>query len=1060
MTKPRSNQFGSYFKALHGYDSFPWQRRLTATILETEAWPALLDIPTGLGKTSAIDIALFVLAVRPDLAPRRIIVVVDRRVVVDQAADHAHKIQKRLANATEGVLATVATSLRELWDGPDDAAPFEVAVLRGGMPRDEAWAHRPDRPVVALSTVDQVGSRLLFRGYGVSAGVAPIHAGMLGNDALLLLDEVQLSTAFAETLRAIDERWRPWRERDHELGERVQQIPNRWGFVRMSATPLGETSKEDVRFALDDDDLAHPVVEQRRSASKVATLAEPVTTTKSDTDKTQHAVVEAFSRGAMGYLEGGSRRVAVIVNRVATARHIHAELKRRAGKLADVVLLTGRMRPVDRRQVFGDANEPTSVAGRVTAGSARVSDQRPVIVVSTQTIEAGADFDFDALVTECASIDALRQRFGRLDRRGELGETHATILIRKDQATDSQDDPVYGAALAKTWAWLEAKGGKQREVDFGIAKFPSLPRKANDLAELCSPVQHAPVMLPAHLDAWAQTKPRGEPDPDVALWLHGPERGTPEVRVVWRADIDEDALNDESPIGVAQLTDYASASLAVAPPSSLESISVPLPAFRTWIARERTVDFSDVEGAGSLSESFKGGDDGRHETRAFLIASKSGAAVHRDTEELYPEATVVVPASYGGISDGNWNPDATQPVRDLGDLAQLLHRGRPVLRLVPEVLCFQLGKSPHDDAAPNVGAGYPEELAIKSEPTGLELPATVARTAPTLPNTEDPDFNPRAAVREWLESTRETGSALRKQVVDALLKQGNNLRVIELGRGGHSSPLALAPVRFAAVGQRLTNRLIEPYRKGVDSTSDIVSDDDDSASYIGQEVALTQHLGDVERWARNFAKNLELPRDFADDLALAARLHDIGKADPRFQQMLHGGSAVRTAASTQLLAKSRGDAGDRAARKQARQRSNYPEQYRHELLSVAMLGANAQSLAQANDRDLVLHLVGSHHGWCRPFAPAVAHGPSMDVEFSLDGIRYVADAAHGLASLDSGVADRYWLLTERYGWWTLAWFEALLRLADHRASEESSCDGEDGTRTGTISGCNLKKGVK
>jgi CRISPR-associated endonuclease/helicase Cas3 len=100
--------------------------------------------------------------------------------------------------------------------------------------------------------------------------------------------------------------------------------------------------------------------------------------------------------------------------------------------------------------------------------------------------------------------------------------------------------------------------------------------------------------------------------------------------------------------------------------------------------------------------------------------------------------------------------------------------------------------------------------------------------------------------------------------------------------------------------------------------------------------------------------------------------------------------------------------------------------------------ANADALRRANDPELVLHLIGSHHGWCRPFAPPVHHGPPLPVSFSWNGETYAADTAHGLASFDSGIAERFWILTERYGWWTLAWFEALVRLADHRASEESS----------------------
>jgi CRISPR-associated endonuclease/helicase Cas3 len=1040
MTLPIGDDFGGYFNALYGYEPFPWQRRLLETILREAAWPDLLDIPTGLGKTSAIDVALFVLAARPGIAPRRIVLVVDRRVVVDQAAEHARKIQKRLTTATDGPLASVAAALRQLWGGAEGAAPFEIAVLRGGMPRDEAWAHRPDRPVVALSTVDQVGSRLLFRGYGVSAGMAPIHAGLLGHDALILLDEVQLSTAFAETLRAVGERWRPWRERGDEV---AQPIPDRWAFVRMSATPVGERSGGDVSLSLDEADLAHPIISQRRGASKLARLGEPITTNKNDSDKTNRAVAEAFAEATVQYLNAGAQRLAVIVNRVATARDIHGDLKDRIGRRADVVLLTGRMRPLDRAQVFGDASDAASVFGRVIAGGSRGAQQRPVIVVSTQTIEAGADFDFDALVTECASLDSLRQRFGRLDRRGELKETHATILIRKDQAGGSQDDPVYGAALARTWSWLEGNGGPNRTVDFGIERFPPLP-SVGDLAELCSPIQHAPVMLPAHIDAWAQTNPRGEPDPDVALWLHGPERGNAEVRVVWRADVDAVALNDEQ-CG-QRVEQLANISLAVAPPSSLESISVSLHAFRAWVAREPAVELADVEGAANNPTAVFNGRAQRIPQRAFLVVSKSGARIARDVKAVYPEATVVVPSSYGGIRDGNWNPDSVEPVTDLGDWAQLVHHGRPVLRLVPALLCRQppsVTSVRDTDAVQAVAEEHTGEVWFQQ---GLGVPRAVALTAPVAPDVDDPEFKPRDAVLHWLKSSREAGSSQWQRVTDALIHPKAKLRVVELSPSGY----------FAAVGQRQTASSLEDLRQGADLTSDIVNDDGDGASHIGKEVELTQHLSDVERWARRFCNNVGLGPAIGDDLALAARLHDVGKADPRFQQMLHGGSAIRMAASGKLLAKSRSDAGDYAARTEARERAGYPHGYRHELLSVAMLEHNAAALAQANDPELVLHLVGSHHGWCRPFAPAVDHGPSLAVELLLDGSRLSSDTAHGLALLDSGVAERYWVLTERYGWWTLAWFEALVRLADHRASEESSSVGV--TRGGNSS--SSKRGAR
>jgi CRISPR-associated endonuclease/helicase Cas3 len=98
--------------------------------------------------------------------------------------------------------------------------------------------------------------------------------------------------------------------------------------------------------------------------------------------------------------------------------------------------------------------------------------------------------------------------------------------------------------------------------------------------------------------------------------------------------------------------------------------------------------------------------------------------------------------------------------------------------------------------------------------------------------------------------------------------------------------------------------------------------------------------------------------------------------------------------------------------------------------------------AKAHDLDLVLHLVASHHGHCRPFAPAVMDADPVDVV--LAGHASIAfgtcdfgatSSDNGLHRLDSPIADRFWGLVEKYGWQGLCWLEAILRLADHRASE-------------------------
>src|SRR5215204_4420400 len=136
----------------------------------------------------------------------RIAFVVDRRLVVDDAYNRARKLADALDTASnEGrapkEVRAVALRLQAL-AGPGQP-PLVTARLRGGMPREDEWARTPCQPTVLCSTVDQVGSRLLFRGYGISDAMKPVQAGLLGSDAVILLDEAHLSEPFRQTASAI-----------------------------------------------------------------------------------------------------------------------------------------------------------------------------------------------------------------------------------------------------------------------------------------------------------------------------------------------------------------------------------------------------------------------------------------------------------------------------------------------------------------------------------------------------------------------------------------------------------------------------------------------------------------------------------------------------------------------------------------------------------------------------------------------------------------------------------------------------------------------------------------
>lgn len=960
--------FPAFFQAIHGKAPFPWQARLMR-LAAGSGWPSVLDLPTGSGKTAALDIAVFLLALeagkQPRPSARRIIFVVDRRTIVDQAFERAQTIQRALEEASHSVVRSVRERLSSL---SSDGRPLEVAQLRGGIARDDAWARTPDQPLIAVSTVDQVGSRLLFRGYGISDEMKPVHAGLLGHDVLYLLDEVHLSQPFRETLRAMSDRYRTWATRP---------LPGPFAVVEMSATP---GSIADDRFTLDDDDRADAALSQRLRASK------PVTLRKTNTRGFQTEV----RRHVVGMLDRPGATVAVVVNRVRAAREIHEQIQSLVAERGGTAhLLTGRMRPFDRGHL------ETGLLPRVRAGRSRAGNDAPVVVVATQTIEAGADFDFDGVVTECASLDALRQRFGRLDRLGEMGGAARGVIIAADT---SKDDPVYGPAVGRTWAWLEATGGEGGAVDFGIEAL-SVPESAA-ADGLLAPRAHAPILLPSHLDAWVQTSPPPDPDPDVSLWLHGPDRGTADVQVVWRADLDEALLRAAVDGSNASAVDAEQSALGIVEsqrPGAAEAMSVPFVAARRWLSGFPEPDIADVEGVPAADDPEPPGPAGPRP--AVLWRGEDSRVIL--PSDLRPGQTIVVPGAYGGIAEGNWSPETREPaVPDVAELAVDSQRRDLVLRLHPQVV---------------------RDLA------GMEL-------APPLPGALDADApDDRDVVMAWLQEVARQELATKfHALLQTLPPNRRLLRVERIGAWRADQE----PAEHFVVRWHL------PRRSGGHGKTGPELPDATSGSFSGAEVTLPIHQAGVAAAVVEFARRLGLPADVAGDLRLAGEWHDVGKADLRFQRWLHGGSEFKAFAQPEPLAKSRSVLG-RDARRLARERAGYPLGTRHEVMSVALMDAAGEGLAgQARDRSLVWHLVASHHGYGRALAPWVPDPSPVDVSVERDGMACCASSAHELARLDSGVTERFWQVIRTYGWWGTAWLEAVFRLADHRQSEREQMQGD------------------
>lgn len=952
--------FPAFFEAMWGYDPFPWQSMLAERVAGG-MWPQVLDLPTATGKTACIDIAIYALACQAEkpvgerTAPRRSWFVVDRRIVVDQAHERAEAIARKLSEATQGPLKEIADRLR-LVGGTE--RPLAVARLRAGFLQDDGWARLPSQPAVITSTVDQVGSRLLFRSYGRSQLLAPIFAGLAAHDSLVLLDEAHCSVPLLQTLRMIETYRGPnWAE---------SPLATPFAFAILSATPPADVSAEELFPGAERERaLDHTKLRRRLEASKPAELLR----LKEKRDRKDDPLVTDAVARALSFARSDRRRTAVIVNRVQTAESIARALRQEIGEEAHVVLLTGRMRSferdrlVERWQPYLKADTPDE-------------PERPIILVSTQCIEVGADFSFDALVTEIASLDALRQRVGRLNRMGLPGTFPAVVAGRDKQVESDEADPIYGHALRETWRLLEDEAtvdgtGKQQRVliDLGFNALDTLLEKVEDLSPYLAPTADAPILLPAHLDLLCQTAPRPRPEPDVQLFLHGKDRGAPDVGVVWRSDL--------LPTHVENWVE----TVALCPPSSGEVLTVPLSRLRVWLASRDAQDADgDVEGIPSTD----GGGVGTIRP-ALLWRGRDRSRVVRGARDIVPNDLVVLPAEYGigGLGQSCTAEAMGQEELDLWEPARSVTAKRPALRLHRAVLAAWTDCSPLSDLV---------RLAEQPERERGDVDDAIGAVLEYEPATEqDPPPPPR-----WL--------------LD-LLGRVRSGRMEDHPAGG-----MVLFARQAKTGPQ------EP---------DLFADDDDLTSAAGREISLSAHTASVEQAVGKLVDRC-LPDEFGDLLRVAARWHDVGKLDERFQVLLRQGDEL--APSGEPLAKSASIPASPARRRAIREASRLPSDFRHEMLS-AQLAERYADLVDDDAAALVLHLIASHHGHARPFAPISFDADPVDLTGLVEGTpielsgqeRLNLPPAH---SFDSGLPERFWRLTRRFGWWGVAYLEAILRLGD------------------------------
>lgn len=976
----QADDFSTFYRDIHGWEPFPWQRQLVHSILEHGTWPSLVDVPTGLGKTSMLDIAVFLSTLDCDrhgsdkIGRRRIYFVVDRRIVVDQAAHHAHEIEAALAEAVPGtVAAQVADRLRNMAGPTARDGLLPTVTMRGGVTWDAAWLSRPDQPGIVTGTVDQIGSRLLFRGYGVSQRRWPIDAALVGMDALVIGDEAHLAAALTTTLASVAA---------HDTSSASLGVPPAT-VVQLTATGrdpgVGWTPPFDEATHLD-----VPEAAQRLNAPKRLRL---ITTPKATAAKEMAAVAadQAATPGA---------RVLVVCNTIDRARDVHTLLGKAFPESVHLDLLIGRSRSVDREAVVDrviDLYRPD-----------RQASPEAAVLVATQTVEVGIDLDATAMVTENASWDALVQRFGRVNRRGLHRESPVVVVH-----DDDPKPPVYGETRLRTADFIEQQLQQAEELDVS----PLALRRLSPPSDTMLPPPATPVLLPAHIDAWARTSPAPSNDAPLDPYLHGFDNGVAPVAIAWR-----DGLLEAD--GSSITRDQANQYLSVVPIQAEECVEAPLSAVRQWLTDAKPTPVSDWDEDEDWDIPF-GEDSNRAVWRRAELPDGRTQWQLAGPAEIRPGDLVVAPIEGGGLDAYGWAPKDNKPVSDISELAAL-ERNLPVL-LLDQGLARRLGLPP--------------------------LPEPAWDAIRTWQTTDEPDVRTdaeqrcRDLVSAWLTAAplHDEGpwsrNGRRERLATAMA-----MASLQAAQTSHSEYDGELDPSFSPVVLRPSFTHTPAWRMATDETVDgsvhLGDSGDDGSPSRHRRVTLAQHGQAVADRAAEICEHLGLPDDIARTVTDAARWHDLGKTDPRFQAMLFDGDRMRALLASEPIAKSGMPPGDLVRRRTARVRSELPRGARHEAWSYALVKAQFSGAeTDGGDSDLLLHLIASHHGHARPLLPPVPDQAEHDLACDLDGRQWAAPLPK---TVDLGHARRFRHLNERYGRWGVALLEAIVRCADMTVSGEGS----------------------
>ena len=525
MVNLNIDRFDHLFSAATGFCPHEFQKRLSCGEQRerdynewlssgSECESIFIDVPTGFGKTAAVILAWLWnrVALRRADWPRRLVYCLPMRTLVEQTYKSTRKWLDRLELSDE----------------------VGLHVVMGGEDAGE-WDIHAERNAVLIGTQDMLLSRALNRGYGMSRYRWPMHFGLLNNDCLWVMDEVQLMGPGLWTSAQLD-----WMRTDRFRS--LKPCLTWWMSATIRPQFLETLDRKTAglsdpkRISLGERDQAHEILRARRPCR----LWKPPARggNRNSGGNKLVAFVGALAKEVVSEHQEASLSL-VVCNTVSVAQQAYAAIRATYTGTSDVVLLTSRFRAKDRKENqdkllnFEEARKRAKTGETVFAPG--------IICVSTQVIEAGVDLSARRLWSEIAPWPSVIQRLGRLNRDGRLnGDARAYFWQEPENVKRGKRfNGPYETQSVKLGLELVTRMVKECDSDKFSAKETLAQLSATDhgakrgIEKALTPAPHP---CPRAIDVHGLFST--EPDvfggfTDVSLFVRNQERNA-DVTVFWR----------------------------------------------------------------------------------------------------------------------------------------------------------------------------------------------------------------------------------------------------------------------------------------------------------------------------------------------------------------------------------------------------------------------------------------------------------------------------------------------------------------------------------------------